>query len=208
MQNNPAEVDDRCVLPGVAIPVGSAGITSVPQRNNNQGVRMHQSDPGRIQSHSDSSTQTSRRLNHSAEEKVIWRLRTRVHDVRTNSSPSPTSQVVAKPKKVALKVPVVTQSPGFGSQRRPLETTSPRFNQKRPPGPAYSSTSLTNLSEKCESSRREVEPSAQPPESHNALSKVVAVATAAPTHIRPTILDTKSNSSSQFPDDHNLLTAG
>nr|XP_026693357.1 uncharacterized protein LOC100186709 isoform X1 [Ciona intestinalis] len=203
---NPTEADNRRLLPGVNLPVGGAGMNGIPQRHIQQGVRMSQKEQAKNKIVSDSSTQTNRRLNHFAEEKVIWRLRSRVNDVRKNGALSPTSQVGVRPNKIALKVPVVTQSPGFGAPRRPLETTSPRLPPRKQPTNTSKPTSRRNSNERCDNPPQENETTHL--QAADALSKVVATATAAQTHLRAQLTVSGPKSNAQHSDEPELLTAG
>lgn len=143
-------------------------------------------------------------------------MRSRTNDfpLKDDGPSSPKSQ-----HKVTLSVPVVTQSPGLILPRKLVETARPGNNSKG------------NLPSNSTKHRRDVTTMAAPipreaedlsllddssfakPRStknhKNPLSKVVAVATAAPTHYRPQLSnDFKENTSGSEFDEHNLVTAG
>jgi len=187
----------------------------------------------------DSSTQTNRRSNNllSGEEKVIWRLRTRVAEASPRAPndgyTSPVSQTSNKGQKVPLKVPVVTQSPSLISPRKGMD---PLTNRRILTVPKKASNSgnggivvavNSNYAPKPQRPNGDV---LNPPnpiiegdngssinidlgsacggtaDKSTALSKVVAIATAVPTHVRTN--DNKVKGSNGFSEEFSMLTAG
>ena len=188
----------------------------------------------------DSSTQTSRRSNHllSGEEKVIWRLRTRVADTSPRAQidgyTSPVSQNSNKGQKVPLKVPVVTQSPSLISPRKGMDPLANRriltVPKKIPSNSGNSGVVVAVNSNYAPKPHRPDGDPLNPPNPANegetgssinidlgsacggsadkptALSKVVAIATAVPTHVRSN--ESKVKGSSGFSEEFGMLTAG
>lgn len=182
---------------------------------------------------SDSSTQTLRRSNPSltGEEKVIWRLRSRICDPSlrfpSDGFSTPVSQINSKKQKVPIKV--VTQSPGLISPRRPPDSL---VNRSRVV-PVHKKTLINNNNSAClgatinpsKSQKIFIDPPTSSSEGESgssinvdltscvsssekrsALSKVVAIATAVPTHVRPS--EGKVKGSNGFNEEPTLLTAG
>ena len=180
----------------------------------------------------DSSTQTTHRSNAplTSEEKVIWRLRSRICDssLRSSSDGGSTtlSQITVRNQKVPIKV--VTQSPGLISPKRvpdPLLNRRvvpvPRKNLINSNNPACASVPLSptksfrlpadlpsSLNEKESRSSVNVDlaRTGMPNDKPTALSKVVAIATSVPTRARSN--ENKVKESNGFGEEPTLLTAG
>ncbi|CAK8697990.1 uncharacterized protein LOC143449276 [Clavelina lepadiformis] len=222
-----ADQETRKTITGGAFPAGGCGMVSIQARHHQQAPLAQMlktlQNQGKSQL-SDSFTQTTRsKISYGGEEKVIWRLRSRVTEnsqkVVSDGSVSPTSQRDAsKSQKVTLKVPVVTQSPGIVSPRRLVEPIKRNANvHKKSSLPAAGKSKTRNnngdvkefsnisqdTSEETSSGMEHITSTAEKP---SALSKVVAVATAAPTHSRSQN-ESKPKLSSSFEEPH-LLTAG
>lgn len=108
--------------------------------------------------------------------------------VRTEGNVSPTSPTGWKGHKVALKVPVVTQSPGLISPRKLVEFSSPRGVATHRKSTNCTPASYKAASRDSKESPRDCDEQSDPSvgaHKQGALSKVVAVATAAPTRPRP-----------------------
>ena len=200
-------------------------------------IQIRQVQVNDVKMKTDSSTQTSRRANalFSGEEKVIWRLRTRVSESSPrNPSDGFNSPVSQLNKKVPLKVPVVTQSPSLISPRRGVDPIinrriigAPKKPSPMPnnPGGVVSFNSNYPLPQRpnadvikdCPNSLNEGDNGASinidlssacggSSEKPTALSKVVAIATAVPTHHRSN--DSKVKGSNGFSEEVSMLTAG
>ena len=163
---------------------------------------------------------------------MIWRLRSRVSENYPRAGGDGYSSPVSQfgNKKVPLKVPVVTQSPSLISPRKGIDpltnrrvmlpskknslstnssggagmtvnsnypTKSPRLNAegKEPPFPQLEGDTDTTVGLEHGFT-----------EKTTALSKVVAIATAVPTHVRSN--DGKAKSSNEFNEEPTMLTAG
>ena len=203
-------------------------------------IQIRQVQVNNVKMKTDSSTQTSRRPNNllSGEEKVIWRLRTRVAETSPRASndgyTSPVSQFSTKVQKVPLKVPLVTQSPSLISPKKGLDPALNRRNLNvSKKNSSYSGNGgmvvavNSNFPSKPQRPNGDVfNPQNTQLEADNggpisidlgsacggttdkptALSKVVAIATAVPTHARSN--EHKVKGSSGFTEEFSMLTAG